>query len=217
MTGDFNRRPPGGEIPQLALPGVAPASRPIGQTTDAWATPDWLVAALAHTRELDPIRWGFRPKLDVCAEPWSAKAPRWYGPGGEREDAHAEPWDPDTEKWCNPPYSLIDPWIHAALRCGSAARGATMFLLPPRTGRPWYTQLAMAARQGWAWRFLLEGRVEFIPPAGLTGGNVGGYVELWQVGGVAPRLPDFMQVEVLKEIGQARLRRQGQDCLRQPR
>lgn len=211
MTGSaLNRRPRGGPPAQAVLPGIVTESRPVGDVSDAWATPADFVLGLGLVRLLPGGAGfsGFVPTLDVCAEAWSAKAPRYYGPGGEREDALAELWPEDEEKWDNPPFSCIDPWAWASLEAAGPRLGAgcTMHLIPPRTDRPWYHEIAKAEEAGQAFRTILLGRLEFAPPPGVKGGNVGGGVELWQVGGHRRRLPPRLVTQAVQELGQDILR-----------
>lgn len=210
MTGSaLNRRPRGGPPAQAVLPGIVTESRPVGDVSDAWATPADFVLGLGLVRLLPGGAGypGFIPTLDVCAERWSAKAPRYYGPGGEREDGLALPWWGYDEKWGNPPFSRIDPWVEAALgAAGGGGTGCTMLLVPPRTDRPWYHELVEAEERGPAWRTVLLGRLEFVAPPGVKGGNVGGGVELWQVGGHRRRLPPRLVTQAVQELGQDILR-----------
>ena len=208
-AGTLNARPTSAPPTQAVLPGVVEESRPIGSVSDAWATPPAFVVGLGLISRLPGCEAfpGFVPDLDVCAEAWSAKAPRWYGPGGARENAFEGPWDPDLEKWNNPPFSLIDPWTDEGLVTAErGGRGCTLHLVPARVDRPWYHRLDEAAERGIAWRTLVEGRVEFVPPAGVKGGNVGGGIELWQTGGRSRRLPRRLVREQVEELGRLQLR-----------
>lgn len=69
--------------------------------SNLWATPRDFAANVLRTLKLPPIA------LDLAAEASTTLAPRWYGPGGEREDAMGgKPWAaPDGTRWLNPPYS----------------------------------------------------------------------------------------------------------------
>lgn len=126
---------------------------------DDWATPFERWARL-HAR------LGFT--VDAAAHRSNALLLRWYGPGGEREDALGAPWDAREVYWCNPPYSRAAQ----PERFVEAAAGVTsVVLLPARTDtRLFHTYLWDASRgvprPGVALRFL-QGRVRFV---GATAG-----------------------------------------------
>jgi phage N-6-adenine-methyltransferase len=152
-------------------------SRCRGNARQTWATPWHLIDALNRV-----ARRGRTIDLDVCAEAWSAKAPRWYGPGSTlaQDGLHADWSAHGTTAWCNPPYALIDPWISKALE--QADRGVVVRLLvPPRTDRSWY-HLLVEHLDDWAHRTVLERRVAFTPPDGVRASSAPGPVELWTVG-----------------------------------
>ena len=75
---------------------------------DTWATPDDLF------NELN-ARYHFT--LDGAADASNHKLPRWWGPGGEREDALGEPWALPERVFFNPPYSRgrQRAWVEAAI------------------------------------------------------------------------------------------------------
>ena len=72
--------------------------------------------------------------LDAAANGENHKCPRWYGPGGEAEDALAVEWPTDGWIWCNPPYSRGMQWkfLNKAEEC-SRRGGMVMMLLPADT------------------------------------------------------------------------------------
>lgn len=69
--------------------------------SNLWGTPRDFAANLLHTLKLPSI------DLDLAAEACTTLAPRYFGPGGEREDAMAVvPWPVVSgARWLNPPYS----------------------------------------------------------------------------------------------------------------
>lgn len=145
-----------------------------------WGTPTVAVRNIEHRLK---VRFG----LDVCAESWSAKAPRWFGPGSPfGEDGLTAPWrvQPGEAWFCNPPFAHIDPWVERAL----AADAPGVMWVPPRTDRPWWHQLLVTAR---ACPVYVEGRIAHdIPPdlgriygaVGKRPAGPGGGIVLWVIG-----------------------------------
>jgi len=129
---------------------VASGDQAEADARQRWATPP---AAVYNLERLLDVRVA----LDVCAEPWSAKASRWYGPV---EDGLTSPWDvgPLQAWFCNPPFAYIDPWVDRALRVSTPG----LLWLPPRTDRPWWHRLLVA---GEARPIYIEGRIPHeLPP-----------------------------------------------------
>lgn len=103
---------------------------------DDWETPDDFFAE--QNRIYDFI-------LDLAADEINHKCPRWYGPGGEVEDALMVDWRPllhEGNLWLNPPYSrkLQKLFITKAKNAASAVDRRTVAkynsivcLLPART------------------------------------------------------------------------------------
>lgn len=122
---------------------------------DCWATPWWLIRELE--RRFGPFT------LDVCCLAATAKAARFFTPN---EDGLVQAWS--GHFFCNPPYSLIDPWVAKAtieIMTNPECFGGVM-LLPSRTERPWYQDLRMLEAKGMATIIHPEGRLPFIPPPG---------------------------------------------------
>ena len=71
------------------------------EASNLWATPRDFLAGALSTLGLPPVA------LDLAAERHTTLASRWYGPGGEREDAlDGRPWaTPLATRWLNPPYT----------------------------------------------------------------------------------------------------------------
>lgn len=121
-----------------------------------WATPQPLFDALN-------AEFGFT--VDAAANATNHKCARWYGQGGEREDALTQPWDPAEVYWCNPPYGREQA---AFVRQGydvMCRGGVAVFLLPARTDTKMFHQYiwntdAQKTYNGVQVRFL-RGRVRF--------------------------------------------------------
>ena len=112
-----------------------------------WATPDSLFQMLDNE---------FHFALDVCADPRTAKTPRWFSVG---ENGLTKEWDAiaiGRSIWCNPPYGrVIGYWIEKAYR--ESRLGATVvLLLPSRTDTQWWHDYCMKGEI----RFL-RGRLSF--------------------------------------------------------
>lgn len=89
-----------------------------------WGTPPDFFAALHR-------EFGF--SVDAAANSTNHLLPRWYGPGGEREDALTEPWDAAETYWCNPPYGSQQAAFVAMGYNHMCVGGTSAFLLPART------------------------------------------------------------------------------------
>lgn len=178
-----------------------------------WGTPPWVVAGIERLT-------GTRVTLDVCAEAWSAKAERWYGPGSPlAEDALAIPasqwlfdfarnldaipnrWRRKPAAWCNPTYSAIDPWVDRVIEL--APRGLLTWLLVPfRSERGWVRRLLDRP----AFLTVITGdRIDFEPPPGIEPTSPMGSVVIFQVGGGAARLPVGINHETLRRAGEIEL------------
>jgi len=108
-----------------------------------WETPDDLFAELNAE---------FAFTVDVCAEPETAKLPRFWT---AQDNALWQRWATET-CWMNPPYSEVDRWMARAVEASEA--GATVVaLVPSRTDTRWWHDYAMKASEI---RFL-RGRLKF--------------------------------------------------------
>lgn len=117
---------------------------------DTWGTPDALFATL-HAEH------GFT--VDADALPHNAKLPRFWSPA---EDGLKQSWDGERV-FCNPPWSNVGPWVAKAL---SLSRGKVVLLLPSRTDRQWFHDLAWVAKITF-----LRGRLRFKAPEGRKQGS----------------------------------------------
>lgn len=145
-----------------------------------WATPMALVRGLEVRLE---GLW--RAALDVCAEPSTAKAERYYT---KEMDGLALPWDDDW--WDNPPHATIPPWVDRSLRVES--RG--LHLLPPRTDQPWWHTLL---RSQDAKLCSLKGRVACEPPPGVKATTAKGPLVIWAVRVDVPSSLDLTELFAL--------------------
>lgn len=113
--------------------------------------------------------WGFYRKcegifgkftVDVCAEVWSAKCPKYYTID---DDGLSQDWEGERV-WCNPPYENIRPWLEKGLH--SRAKLA-VFLLPSSTDVKWFHEYAADMTV-----ILIGGRLQFErPPVEASAGN----------------------------------------------
>ncbi len=85
-----------------------------------WGTPRWFVAGVAA--RLGPIT------VDLCAEPWNAKADTFFTKGGPDDVFTADLSKLAGVKWCNPPYAEQGAWLKLARSWG--LRGETVACLP---------------------------------------------------------------------------------------
>jgi site-specific DNA-methyltransferase (adenine-specific) len=124
-----------------------------------WGTPPELFAEW-HKR--------FNFTIDAAADETNHLLPRWYGPGGDHEDALSAPWEPMQRYWLNPPYSrgLQYKFAQRAIAAAVGDGSLVVMLLPARTDtklfhelwdrdtlkpRPWVREL-----------HFLKGRVKFV-------------------------------------------------------
>jgi phage N-6-adenine-methyltransferase len=130
---------------------------------DDWGTPLDLFDAYNK-------RFGF--VLDAAADQHNHLVERWFGPGGEHEDALTVDWELDRgPAWLNPPYSrglqykFVEKAINEVKRYGSAGFGVVM-LLPARTDTRLFHHLLYDVLTE-KWRFpvrsvtFLKGRLKF--------------------------------------------------------
>lgn len=107
-----------------------PLDAPAWWSSDDWATPPALVAALeAEFGAFD---------LDPCARDETAQAPNYYTLA---EDGLRQSWAP-LRVFVNPPYSAPRPWIEKARE--EAYRGAqVILLLPAATDTKWFHEIVL--------------------------------------------------------------------------
>lgn len=96
--------------------------------SDLWRTDKELMRWLHRTRRFD---------LDAAASDGTI-CPRYYGPGGEREDALADVWLGE-HAFCNPPYSKVAEFLsHALASLQAGSLEAFTFLVGARTDTAWW-------------------------------------------------------------------------------
>lgn len=69
--------------------------------------------------------------LDVCADRSNHKCDRYYGPGGEEEDALSVDWPTEGNLWMNPPYSRGNQQKFVEKAIQTAERGGRVIALLP--------------------------------------------------------------------------------------
>lgn len=106
----------------------------------------------------DPLNDKWRFTLDVCAQPQTAKLPRFFT---EEQDGLALPWHGER-CWMNPPYGReIYAWTRKA-RAEAAAGALVVGLLPASTDLAWWHDDVLGHANVVRW---YRGRIRF-----LTGG-----------------------------------------------
>lgn len=116
---------------------------PIFRDTDVRSTPQALFDELNRVHLFT---------LDAAANADNRKCPRYYGPGGEAENALAIAWPVRDRIWMNPPYSrgLQRKFVEKAIETEERG-GYVVALLPADTSTRLYHQL------------IKERRHEFLP------------------------------------------------------
>jgi phage N-6-adenine-methyltransferase len=113
---------------------------------DNWATPPDLFAKLHYE---------FHFTLDVCAEAWNRKLPRYFD---KAADGLKQEWTGVC--WMNPPYGrAIGKWMRKAME--QAKAGATVIcLVPAKTDTKWWIDTCPYASEiRW-----FNGRIKFVNP-----------------------------------------------------
>lgn len=81
----------------------------------------------------EPLNERFRFTVDVAAHAGNAKLPRFFS---IEDDGLAQSWAGERV-WCNPPYSLIEPWV-AKAHAATDAELIVMLLPANRTEQGWW-------------------------------------------------------------------------------
>lgn len=138
---------------------------------DAWGTPQDLFDELNEKHHFT---------VDLAAEPWNAKLPRWCGVGGICPDVFQ--FSLSGERWfCNPPFSQIEEWIAWLWRWYNPdlePRASTGVLLIPgvRCEQDWWQKYVEPFRdKPDVWDAMqceftckfLAGRTHYTPPPGV--------------------------------------------------
>lgn len=138
---------------------------------DCWGTPPELFDVLHQRYTFD---------VDIAAEPWNAKLPRWWGVGGELHNAFSGSLAGLT--WfCNPPFSQIEKWltwIWSFYDPSKPRAGSGVLVLPAtRTEQRAWQQLVEPFRdKPEVWEtircefrcVMLPGRTHYVPPPGIA-------------------------------------------------
>lgn len=118
----------------------------------------------ATTAEVfDPLNRRYRFTIDVAASPENAKCARFYT---RSDDGLSQDWSGERV-WCNPPYSVIAPWVEKSWSEHERAESIVMLLPANRTEQTWWQNLVEPRRDrpGSALRSLfLPGRLRFLAP-----------------------------------------------------
>lgn len=83
------------------------------------------------------FRWvdrDFGFTVDVCAEKWNAKLPRFFDP---KRDGLRQSWSGEVV-WCNPPYSMVDAWTAKGVSEVLEHPTIAVYLVPSRTDAAWW-------------------------------------------------------------------------------
>lgn len=179
---------------KLALAAAKAAEE---KARDSWGTPQAL---------FDKLNAEFGFTLDVCAEEWNKKLPRYFGPGGLAPDALKASWAGERW-WCNPPFSELDTWSNFAWNwfspqaraAGYASRLGVMLLPAARSEQKfWQEQVEPFRDKPSVWAQLgvsLEtrylsvptkkgqfGRVQFDAPPGIkkSSNTTGSVLLIWK-------------------------------------
>lgn len=97
---------------------------------DRWGTPDWLYAWLNAQLKFT---------LDVCAERWNRKAPRFFSP---KQNGLLQSWRGER-CWHNPPYSQVEAWMRRARRAALLENALVASLVPARVDTEWWDRYVL--------------------------------------------------------------------------
>ena len=80
--------------------------------SDSWIRERYVVRPEIVHKALTTL--GVQPMLDAFADSGAHVLPRWWGAGGENEDAFQQNWNPEQVGllWANPPFSVLPQVIH---------------------------------------------------------------------------------------------------------
>ena len=98
---------------------------------DCAQTPWWFIKSIEDYTNLSVV-------LDVCCAGNTAKADKFYTLEAG-ENGLLMPWE--KVNWCNPPYSLVTPWVEASRIASKHFQSTTFMLIPDKT-EVGYTRLA---------------------------------------------------------------------------
>jgi len=148
--------------PTRKMPEQKPFPKDIMFSTgkDNWQTPPEFFAAQHRKHQFT---------VDGAADSNNHLLPRWFGPGGEREDALEGEW-PCERIWINPPYSIGAKFLDKAVeevRAGRVER--VVLLLPARTDTKAFHRCVWDKEKcqprEWVRELdLMQGRIKFVDP-----------------------------------------------------
>ncbi len=147
--------------------------------SNRWSTPQEF---------FDTLNQEFSFDLDVCAEEWNHKCPRYFSPV---EDGLAQAWAGTC--WMNPPYGKeISQWVEKAYR--ECLQGATVVcLVPARTETAWFQDFCLKGEV----RFV-RGRIHYTDPEGRSGRpRFGNAVVIFRPGEIEPIVEE--QLDLFKQ------------------
>ncbi len=113
--------------------------------------------------DFEPINRRFSFTIDVAASADNAKLPKFYT---RADDGLAKSWEGERV-WCNPPYSVIPPWIEKAWAEHERAEVIAMLLPSNRTEQRWWQDMIEPKRDRPGSPLTVEflpGRLRFIAP-----------------------------------------------------
>lgn len=117
---------------------------------DNWRTPTELFSVLDQE---------FRFGLDAAASVENALCPEFLT---KQQNSLVRDWAADAV-WCNPPYSLIGPFVQKAFEQSNEMRNTTVILIPAYTDPKYWSDYVMKAHEV---RFL-KGRLSFLDEDGM--------------------------------------------------
>ena len=106
--------------------------RTIGTPKKKWHAEAYQVMTAVMTEMLSALGCP-TPAIDAFADPNHHCFQRWWGPGGEKEDAFAQSWDKEL-RWCNPPFSCLDRVVVKAI----AERANIVLVCPDWQRQAWW-------------------------------------------------------------------------------
>ena len=113
--------------------------------------------------DFTPLDRRFRFTIDVAASAENAKCDRFYT---RDDDGLGQSWAGERV-WCNPPYSVIPPWVEKAWSEAAHADLIVMLLPANRTEQRWWQDLVEPRRGLPESRLHVEflpGRMRFVAP-----------------------------------------------------
>ena len=127
------------------------------KASDAWGTPATVFR---------PLLARYRFTVDGAADAANHLLPRWYGPGGLREDALHGSWRGERV-WCNPPYSRCREFLDKAVEEAIRHDVTSVLLIPARTDTRYFQECVWDEKTQAVYPWVrslnfLRGRVKFV-------------------------------------------------------